>query len=133
MYDLFKAITEKYDQTADLKQALSGGLYNTEAPQNAEFPYGTFQLITRIPDHHASDHFYLENCLVQFSLFSKNLIDLCNIQDIFVRTFDFCNLTMENFELISCVRESLVQLKVEKVWQFNSDYRLYLYPKEAGT
>lgn len=132
MYDLFKSIIKKFDEEIDLNQALTGGLYNTEAPPNVSFPYGTFTLIAATPDHHASGKFYLENCLVQFSLFSKDLVEISNIQIILISVFDFGSLILDHFELISCVRENFVPLRIENVWQFNSDYRLYLYPDGAG-
>lgn len=132
MIELWQAVDDFF-QSADattFRAALVGGLHDTEAPKDVEFPYGTFQLIAGTPDHFASNKNFIENCLVQFNLFSKkrSKAELLYIYNALIDCFDFVALAIDNHTTKSCVRESTVQMRVEKVWQMNVTYRLFLEP-----
>lgn len=134
MIELFEALHDYFESHADaaeLKAALTGGLYNLEAPEDVDFPYGAFQLISDVPDHFASDKFYLENCLFQFNLFSKKSSsrELLNVYDKLISAFDFLILTITGYTALSCVRENTIQVpKLDGVWQLNVLYRIFLEP-----
>ena len=124
MTDLFAAIMVRY---ADVSLASSlTGLWNTEAPQNVVFPYGVFALISDVPDWTFGED--IENCLLQFNLFSNESdpIQICVLFELLKTAFDFHGLTIDNYETISMVRENAILIRIEKVWQYNVNYRLLL-------
>lgn len=118
--------------TATLRTLLTSGLYNTQAPEDVTYPYGVFQVVSIVPDNHASGKRYVENCLIQFNLFSDkpSMADLLTIYDELVLQFDFCaNLSVSNYTVLSVVREGGDQpSKIEEVWQVNINYRIKLRP-----
>ena len=132
MIELWQAVDSFFQSAsaATFRAALRGGLHNLEAPQGVTFPFGTFQLISAVPDHFASNKNFIENCLVQFNLFSKKrtMAELLDIYDKLISCFDFLALIITNYTTKSCVRESTVSMRIEKVWQMNVAYRIFLEP-----
>ena len=130
MTELFEAIYAHY-----LEDPLANnltGLYNTEAPQNAEFPYCVFALVSNVPEFTFNEDF--ENCLVQFNLFSKEsspakictLYELLRGDTISGTGFDFLELSITNYEAVSLIRENAILFQVDDVWQYNVTYRMIL-------
>jgi len=68
---LFAAIITHYT-TDPLAASDLTGMYNTEAPQDAVFPYAVFSLISDVPEWTFSEDF--ENVLIQFNIFSKEYV-----------------------------------------------------------
>ena len=67
---LFKGIYKHYnDDTTGLKTTVSNGLYPGFAPQGTTEPYGTYQIISNVPDE--GFDFVLDETLVQFDYWSK--------------------------------------------------------------
>ena len=134
MIELWEGIFDYYTNHADtaaLRGLLTGGLFNMEAPQNASYPYGTFQVVAITPSNHASDKNFVEDCLVQFNLFlnQQSKISLLTIYDELVNCFDFCSgITVASFTVLSCVREGTIQDRIDGVWQINVTYRIKLEP-----
>ena len=137
MKQLWTAIASYYKNSAKaaaLKAALTGGLHNTESPQNVTFPYATFQLVSDIPDHWASADYFIENCLLQFNIFSKtrSMSQLLTLYDLLEGTFDNIvheDMAVSNYRLIQTVRQnSIMTGRLEGVWQANVTYRLLLEP-----
>jgi len=134
MNDLFAAIITHYD--ADPLAVSLTGMYNTEAPQEAVFPYGVFSLVSNVPDWTFSENF--ENCLLQFNIFSDKIspVEICALYDLLkgdvgVGTgFDFLDLPITDYEAISLVRENAILLRVENIWQYTVTYRILL--RETG-
>jgi len=135
MIELWEGIFDYYTNHADtaaLRGLLPGGLFNMEAPQNVSYPFGTFQVVDITPSNHASGKNFVEDCLVQFNLFSnqQSKISLLAIHDaLTVNCFDFCSgLTVNNYTVLSCVREGTIQDRIDGVWQINVTYRIKLEP-----
>lgn len=124
MIDLFYAIYIKY-QGSPLASELTG-FYNTQADKNAVYPYGVFQLISAVPDWTFTEE--MENCLVQINLFSDTVDaeEICSLYKTLKTAFDFSDLDIVNYEMISIVRENSILTRVEKVWQYNVTYRILL-------
>jgi len=116
--------------TATLRSLLTGGLHNLQAPEDVTYPYGTFQVVSANPDNHASAKRYVENCLIQFSLFSNqpSMTGLLAVMDQFVIAYDFCaSLAVSGYTVLSCVRESTIQPeRIDDVWQAIFEYRIKL-------
>lgn len=130
MNELFVSIYGHY-----LKDPLSDnltGLYNTEAPPDAKFPFAVFSLVSDVPEFTFSEDF--ENCLVQFNLFSKkrspteigDLFNLLKGYPISGTGFDYFELSLDDYETVSLQRENAILTKVEKIWQYNVTYRCVL-------
>ena len=69
MKNLYDAIFVKY-AASDVPNTLTK-LYNTEADEDAEFPYAVLQVIVGTADDYASGEHYTENWMVQFNLFER--------------------------------------------------------------
>lgn len=137
MKQLWTAVASYYENSAKaaaLKAALTGGLHNTESTQEVTFPYATFQLISDVPDHWASADYFIENCLLQFNIFSKtrSMSQLLTLYDLLKAAFDNIDnedMTIVSYRLIQVVRQnSIVAGRIEGVWQANVTYRLLLEP-----
>lgn len=130
MKELFEAVYAHY-LLDPLANSMSG-LYNTEAPQEAKFPFGVFLLVSNVQDFTFSENF--ENCLVQFNLFSSesspveisNLYELLKGDTVSGTGFDFLELFLDNYETVSLQREVATLTKVENIWQYNVSYRCVL-------
>lgn len=124
MTDLFAAIITRYEAVG-LSNSLTG-LWNTQAPQEAVFPYGVFSLISDVPEWTFTEDF--ENCLLQFNLFSdkSDPVEICALFELLKTAFDFLDLTISNYETVSLVRENSILTRIEDVWQYNVTYRVVL-------
>lgn len=124
MQVLFEAIYDYY-LTTTLADILTG-LYNTEAPQDAVFPYGVFSLVSDVPEGTFTEDF--ENCLIQFNLFSNAALatEVCNAFESLKTAFDSYDLIVAGYRTVSLTREVANMIKVEKIWQYNVTYRLLI-------
>jgi len=130
MLELFEAIFSHY-QSDPLSRHLKG-FYHTEAPQEAEFPYGVFSLVSNVQDFTYTEDF--ENCLVQFNLYSDDssprqaceLYELLKGDPVEGTGFDFLELSIEEYRTVSLMRENAILTRVEGVWQYNVTYRMVL-------
>jgi len=126
MNTLFTSIYTKY-LASGLPAAGMTGLYNTEAPAGAVFPYSVFQLISDVPDWTFTEDF--ENCLVQFNLFSDHKtspLEICALFELLKTAFDFVDLTVSGYKSVSLTREMSTLLRIDMVWQYTVTYRIYL-------
>lgn len=125
MQDLFNAIYTYY-LTTSLASSLTGDFYNTEAKEDVSFPYGTFSIVSVVPDWTFTEN--LEYCLIQFNLFSNTVdaTEVCNLFELLKTAFDFYDLAVDNYETVSMVRENAILTRVEKVWQYSVTYRILL-------
>ena len=127
MNDLFKGIYAKYKSSTgvgSLYVDLTGGLHNTEAPQNTNYPYAIFYLISNIP--HWTFDTTMENSIVQFSIFDDNS-SVGNIGDIYKELtdlYDWTDLTSTGYYSIFLKRESSNLQKNEEIWHYSVDYRI---------
>jgi len=117
-------------KTLAFRSLLTGGMWNTEAEQGTAFPYGTFEVITDTPDHFASGNNYIENVLLQFNLFSndKSQVEVLNLLGALIDCFDFKIIPVAEYTVKSCVRENVIPLRIDNVWQMNIRYRILLEP-----
>lgn len=121
MKALFDAIFAHYAATD-----LTPVLYNTEADDEAVFPYVVLQLVSGTAIDFASGKTFTENWLIQFNLFDKSA-DMSALLEVYadlITAFDLTTLTIAGHAFKSCVREGALQTKVEKVWQINVMYRV---------
>lgn len=133
MKALFQAIMTRFTAKTGtpavnnaLHVALGGRLYNTEAPQDKPMPYGVFSLVSDVAENTLTEN--LENCLVQFSLFSE-LSSVSEVADAFeaLKTlFDDCTLSVTGYATIYMQRESAQLLRQDGIWHYVIEYRVLL-------
>lgn len=100
--------------------------YNTEAIENAVMPYGTFALISSVPDWTFTENF--EDVLIQFMLFSEKPAntEIIEAYTALKAAFDFFDLVIAGHVTVSLVRESAILLRVEGRWQYDITYRIVI-------
>jgi hypothetical protein len=108
--DIEAITTGIYDEflgNADLVTALVGGMHDTKAPQDPDYPYCVFQFITGIPDPtFTSDG---EDTQFQFSLFHRDgsPLDKTTINDALKKLtacYDDATLTLTGYTSIGVTR-----------------------------
>lgn len=124
MKTLFEAIYERFLKHQNWFKLTA--LYNTEAPDDAIFPYATVSLPNTVPDWTFTEKF--KDCLIQFVLFSKSKLstEICETFRVWKQVFDFHDLVIESATTISFVREVSNLVRVEGVWRYNISYRIVL-------
>jgi len=130
MLELFEAIYNHYlaDPLADNLK----GLYHTEAPQEAEFPYAVFSLVSNTQEFTFSENF--ENCLIQFNIYSRESSpkEICDLYELLKGNtvagtgFDFLDLSIDDYRAVSLLRENAILTHIEGVWQYSVTYRAVL-------
>jgi len=127
MNELFKGIYAKYKSSTgagSLYADLTGGLYNTEVPQNTTYPYAAFYLISNVP--HWTFDSTMENSIVQFSIFDDRagVNNIGNLYKELTDLYDWTDLTSTGYHSIFLKRESSNLQKNEDVWMATIDYRV---------
>lgn len=139
MKTLFEAIYNRF-VADDTLYASVNGLYNTEAPQNASFPYIVFSLVSDVQDFDSSN--LIEDTLIQFNIHSNasSASEICNIFEYLKGStvdgtgFDFYELVIDNYTTLVLKRDVARLFREEKVWTYNVTYRCLLnYTGEVAT
>ena len=129
MRKLFEGIYTKYTEDTALAAAVTG-LYNTEAPSNAVFPYIVFALISNTIDIDSSQNW--EDYIIQFNIFDDDPSsgDISDIYELLKGDtaggtgFDYFDLLIDDYTTVVLQRESATLLYIDKVWQYNVTYSL---------
>lgn len=103
---------------------LSGKFYNTEAPQNTNYPYGVMHLIANDYDWTFTEN--LEEFLVQMTLYDDNSSP-DNITDYYENLkvlYDWATPIITGYQLTWMVREFSELLRLDDVWQYIIQYRI---------
>ena len=113
MNNLLTAITNKFSGSA-LSSDVSGRIFLDSAPDNTEFPYVVFFIVSGTPEKTFTEHY--TNTLIQFSLFSA-LEGATEIMDMYTdlkALFDDCSLTITGSTLV-WMREQNLTTMVEDI------------------
>lgn len=118
MEQLFNAISARW--TAIVGET---PLYNTEAPEEAAFPYGTITVVGGVPDFGFDDDLD-ESVMFQFNIFSDSATceAVLDILELVKTAFDKFDLVIAGATTVSLVRQPANLQKVEGVWQVNVTY-----------
>jgi hypothetical protein len=103
--NLFTALVTKITGSA-FSSDIGGRFYAEVAPQNADYPYCVFSIVTNNPDYTFSEDY--EETTIQFSLYSTSA-GVTEITDMFkdlTALFDECSLTITDQTLIWMVRQT---------------------------
>lgn len=133
MKNLTIAIFAKMTSATALYTSIGGRLFKGQAPQDAEFPYIVYFLVSDIPEKNFSDAY--ENVLIQFSIFSA-ASGTTEIEDIYTNLkalYDECSLTITGSKLIWMRRQNAVLFVVDQevitggirtCWHYAVDYEI---------
>lgn len=123
---LFEAIYDKFDLDAALKAAVTD-LYNSNAPQDTDFPYIVFFLITDDPQWTFNTE--MEDTEIQFNIYDENP-SVENVGDIFEllkNCFDDAVLTITGYTNIIMQRKiASLDKTPEDAWQYVVTYRVFI-------
>jgi hypothetical protein len=109
---------------------LSGGLWNTMAPQYPTYPYAVFQLVSDTADHLFIE--IVEDVLLQFNIFdnSQSATTACNLFKDLDALYDNCVLAVSNYGFLIMLREFNHLLRIDEAeggfWQYIAQYRIML-------
>ena len=101
-------------------------LYNTEADDEAMFPYSTVTIVGDAADWTFTEDF--EDVLIQFNLFSETpaMTEVGTTFEALKAAFDFHDLTIVGYETVSFERGNANLVRVDKKWQYIVLYRIYI-------
>ena len=126
-----RAIMQKFDGEMDLKNALIGGLYFQQAPQDATFPYGVFYFngVTQQEIMGDADD-SIQEVDIQFNLFSEKEdggAELAMLSELFNTAFNWQDIYADGYHYIKMQRENILPLiYVDEIWQITTNYSLWL-------
>lgn len=131
LVDIIDAVFQKFQGSVTLKQALTGGLYYQQAPQENPFPFVAFYLngITQ-EEVMGADDCNLYDVEIQFNIYSKALDDgneLSLLVDELTKVFDWTKLNVSGWHCIKMQRDTVAPiLFVDEIWQATINYELGL-------
>ena len=136
MQDLFTAIKTHWDQDPLAASALTA-LYNTEADDDADYPYCVFSQIDDTPDFTFTEDF--EDVLIQFVLYSDEkssvqvnaLFGLIKGVPADGEGFDFLDINISNYDAVSLVREGATLIREKQIWEYAVTYS-FTVQKDSG-
>lgn len=119
---LFDAVYTRW--TAEMAGRI---LYNTEADDEASFPYATMTLVGNAPDGGGFLEDW-EDTLIQFNLFSETpaCTEVGETFEALKTAFDKHDLAITGFETVSLKRANANLVRVDKKWQYIVLYRLVI-------
>lgn len=118
---LFDAIDTRFT-------AAMGGrtLYNTEASDEATFPYVTISIVGNAADWTFTEDF--EDLLIQFNLFSETpaCTEVGDTFEMLKSAFDKHDLTIAGYGTVSFERGNSNLVRIDKKWQYIVTYRIII-------
>ena len=109
---LFQAIYTKFSGS-DLSNDVGGRMYSEFPPDDAQFPYVIFKLISVMPIDSFKD--YIDDINAQFSLYSTSdsLTEITTMENHLLSLYDDTTLTIANDTVVMCVRTGTTPLYPE--------------------
>lgn len=120
---LFEGIYSKYNGSSALKAKING-MYPTEAPQGATYPYAVYHKITGVPDWTFDAD--MENCVIQFNIYdnSNSSTNVNSAYDALTTLYDWCDLSVTGYSHIYMKRLLDRLERVDEKWLYVCQYRL---------
>jgi hypothetical protein len=114
--ELFKAIYSRFSVvTNDLNTDVGGRFYKDIAPDNPEYPYVVYSMISDVPDKTFTED--MEDVYIQFSLFS-NSSSSTEIEDMYSHLkelYDECQMVPTGSDLVWMKRENATRIDSDEV------------------
>lgn len=117
---------------SSLSTAIGGRFYKNRAPEDAEYPYVVYMIVTDTPDYNFKTT--IEDVIIQFSIFSakQSSTEAENLYGYLKTLYDDCTFTVTGSSLIWMIRQNAI-LMVEdhtvsngtiQVWHYAVDYNI---------
>ena len=109
MNNILTAIYGKFTGSALLSD-VGGRIYLDRAPDNCEFPYVVYSIVSAVPEKTFTEHY--TNTLIQFSLFSSSsgATEITTMYNDLKTLFDECSLTITSNTLVWCKEQNLTTM-----------------------
>ena len=124
-----QAITQHYNASTNLKDALAGGLYFQQAPQEPSYPYAVFYIIGI--DHEELMGTTYKNSIInvdlQFNVFEDEQdggTAIASIADILDDAFHWSEIHVDGYSRIKMQRQAILPVYVDEIWQVSITYEL---------
>ena len=124
-----QGITQHFNASANLKDALTGGLYFQQAPQDATFPYAVFYLIGISHEElmGAADN-NITDVEIQFNIFEDSQdggSSIVSAAEILDAAFHWSEIYIEGYNRVKMQRQALLPLSyVDEIWMIPITYEL---------
>jgi hypothetical protein len=133
MIELYKSIYGKLSGSS-LATDIGGRLYKGEAPQEAEFPYVVYFIVSDVPEYPGGKT--IEQVLLQFSLFSSasGSTEIEGMLTHLRTLYDDVVLTITGYTSIFFIRGNHIAMREDVttvggtagVWHYAQDYELWI-------
>jgi hypothetical protein len=112
MNNLLTAIASKITGSA-LNTDVGGRIYLDRAPDNCEFPYVVYSIVSAVPEKTFTEHY--TNTLIQFSLFSASsgATEIATMYKDLKALFDECSMTITSNTLVWMREQNLTTMSEE--------------------
>jgi len=113
MNNLLTSLASKITGAA-LNTDVGGRIYLDRAPDNCEFPYVVYSIVSAVPEKTFTEHY--TNTLIQFSLFSSSsgATGIATMYNDLKSLFDECSLTITGNSLV-WMREQNLTTMIDEV------------------
>jgi len=127
--EVITAIYAAFTNDTDLSAAVSGGLWNPDAPQGTDMPYGIYFIVSDVPDRWNAGSAQAESILVQFNYYTTGANTV--LTDIFNKhcaVFDEWNDdgTYGDFRMELERKAGPLREPETKILSINMDFRVWL-------
>ncbi|KKN58270.1 hypothetical protein LCGC14_0553500 [marine sediment metagenome] len=125
-----RAITQHYNKSTTLKDALAGGLFFQQAPQDVSFPYAVFYFIGA--SHEEIMDATFKNSIIdvdlQFNIFTDSQdggASIASVSEILDNAYHWAEIHVDGYSRIKMQRQAIMPvLYVDEIWQVSITYEL---------
>ena len=125
-----RAITQHFNKSTTLKDALAGGLFFQQAPQDVSFPYAVFYLLGGSIEEIMDPN--LKNSIIdmdlQFNIFTDSQDGgsaIASVSEIFSDAYDWAEIHVDGYSRIKMQRLTPpIVVYVDEIWQVSLNYEL---------
>jgi hypothetical protein len=125
-----QAITQHFNSSSALKDALTGGLYFQQAPQDASSPYAVFYFIGASHEEIMSST-SINNIIdidLQFNIFEDSQdggVGIASLAEILDNAFHWAEIHVDGYSRIKMQRQAILPVQyVDEIWQVSITYEL---------
>ena len=130
MQPLFEAIKCRFDTDPTLSGVVTG-LYLNRAPQNTNFPYIVYFLVSGMGSNVFSGRSF-DTHSIQFNIHSNNpsAVEVCTIYEYLINRFDNCSMNMTDYSTVQMKRDAFGLLEdEERFWLYFVTYSVIVQQK----
>ena len=124
-----QGITQHYNASTNLRDALTGGLYFQQAPQDVTFPYAVFYILGITHEELMGDiDSNITDVEIQFNIFEKAQdggSSIVSVAEILDAAFHWSAINIDGYNRVKMQRQALLPLSyIDEIWQIPITYEL---------